>query len=220
VLRLGTLGARLRAHLREKVMVLLGLSVGICVPYFLLQQLAWRAPRAAWVTPLDLEIAFDPRWIRAYASLALLVPLAPLLTSTREDLARYARGLACLCLPAFLAFLLFPVAGPRPPELPANGLYAWIAAVDRPLNSLPSLHAGLTVYSLLHLWRALADAVPRSTWLVLVGLGVVWGAAIVFSTLATKQHWVADLPGGIALAWAAHAWAWRSSSQCVALATD
>jgi hypothetical protein len=213
----------LRAHLPHKIAVLLGLSVGICVPYFALQHFVFAAPRTPWITPLDLRIAFEPRWIWVYASLALLVPLAPLLTPTRDGLARYVHGLAWLCVTSFVAFLVLPVAGPRPPEIPAQGLYAMIVAVDRPLNSLPSLHAGLTAYSLLHLARVATDARSAAAGRRFVVLGVAWGVAILFSTLATKQHWVVDLPFGMALAWAAHAWAWRAAPRAretLALAAD
>ena len=33
------------------------------------------------------------------------------------------------------------------------------------------------------------------------------------TTLATRQHWAIDLPAGIALAYAAHALAWRSADR-------
>lgn len=207
------LGDRGRAHLPEKIGVLLGLSIGICAPYFYLQRNSMLPAREGWNSPLDLWIAFDPRWIWAYASLALLVPLSPLLTSTRDGLARYARGLSWLCLTCFAAFLLFPVAGPRPAAPPADGLYGLIVAIDRPLNSMPSLHAGLAAYSLLHAWRVLRDALPRPARALCVALGVTWGGLILFSTLATKQHWVVDLPGAILIACAAHAWVWRSASR-------
>lgn len=207
----GESSGRFRVNLAAKVGVLLGLSVGICVPYFGLQHVGVREAREAWITPLDLRIAFEPRWIWVYASLALLVPLAPLATATREGLSRYAHGLAWLCLASFVVFLLVPIAGPRPAQLPQDGLYAMIVAVDRPTNSLPSLHAGLTAYSLLHIRRITQHTVSRPAWLVLAVLGAFWGVGIVYSTLATKQHWVIDLPGGLALAWAAHAWAWRSA---------
>ena len=42
-------------------------------------------------------------------------------------------------------------------------------------------------------------------------LSALWGAAILYGTLATKQHWVADLPPAFALAWLAHRWAWRKA---------
>lgn len=217
------LAARLRAHLVAKIAVLLGLSIGICVPYFGLQRHQAFAARAGFATTLDLRIPFEPGWIWVYASLALLVPLAPLLTPDRDGLVRYARGLAWLCMLSFAAFLLFPVAGPRPSVVPVDGLYALIVSVDRPLNSFPSLHAGLAVYSLLHVWRVLRDAHPSPVSRFCVALCVAWGGSILYSTLATKQHWLMDLPGGILVACAAHALAWRSAARTrrgVALAAE
>lgn len=214
---------RLRALPVEKIAVLLGLSVGICAPYFLLQRVEAFPARGMLVTPLDLRIAFEPRWIWAYASLAVLVPLSPLLATSRGALVRYARGLAWLCVVSFVAFWLVPVVGPRPAETPPGGLYGVIVSVDRPLNSFPSLHAGLTAYSLLYAWRILHGALSDRAWRLSVALGVGWAGLILYSTLATKQHWVLDLPGGILLAWAAHALAWRSArrvGEAVAFATD
>jgi len=200
------LGARLRLQLARKVVVLLGLTLGICIPYFGLQQIDGMVLRSVPTTALDSAIPFEPGWIWAYASLAVLVPLAPMLSTDRDQLRRYAVGLALLCAPAFALFMLFPVEGPRPLTLPDDALYRWIVGVDRPSNSMPSLHAGLTVYSLLHLRRVLAPGPGRA----LTALGIAWGVLIVYSTLATRQHWLVDLPAGMALAWAAHAYAWRA----------
>ena len=91
------LSARLAAEPSAKVAVLLGLSVGICVPYFLLQRAEALPLRPA--TRLDAWIAFDPSWVYAYLSIVLLVPLFPLLAERRDQLARYAKGLALLCVP-------------------------------------------------------------------------------------------------------------------------
>lgn len=200
------LRARLRAHLGPKICVLLGLSLGICIPYFGLQQIERSALHSVPLTAIDRAIPFEPAWTWAYISLALLVPLAPLLSTTTVQLARYAGGLALLCLPCFVIFFLFPVEGPRPALLPDDALYRWIVGVDRPSNSMPSLHAGLTVYSLLHLRRVL-DARHHP---VIERVGWVWGLAIVYSTLATRQHWVVDLPVGMLIAWAAHSIAWQA----------
>jgi len=193
-----------------KIQVLLGLAVGICVPYFTLQRIQAFPALTLPQTPLDEAIAFDPSWIWPYASLALLVPLAPLLATTRDHLVRYARGLSLLCTVCFATFLLAPVLGPRPMGLPTDtGLYGLIVGVDRPANALPSLHAGLTVYSLLAGLRLLRGGASDRARLACVAGGSLWGALILFSTLATKQHQAWDLPAGMLLAWVAYAWAWR-----------
>ena len=206
------LWTRLVAELPAKVGVWLGLAVGICVPYFALQHFSLLPARALRPTALDRSVAFDPHWIAAYLSLALLVPLAPLLAADRDALRRYARGLAALCLSCFAVFLLFPVEGPRPtPATGDHALYRWLVGVDRPTNSLPSLHAGLTVYSLLFAARTLRGALQTGARRALAAGGALWGVAILYSTLATKQHWAFDLPPGVLLAAGAHALAWRSS---------
>jgi len=206
------LRGRLAAHLGEKVAVLLGLSVGICVPYFALQRIEAFPHQTPRIIALDLSIPFDPAWIWPYVSIALLVPLMPLLSTSREQLARYARGLALLCLACFAAFVLFPVDGPRPELIPDHGLYGLIVSYDRPSNSLPSLHVGLATYSLLYGYRVLGSNLPGRGRIAYIALAAIWGAAILYSTMATKQHWAMDLPGALLLAYGAHALAWRGAA--------
>jgi hypothetical protein len=205
------LGARLRAHPREKTVLLLGLSVGICVPYFLLQRLEGQVSPARLATPLDAWIAFEPAWVWAYLSIAVLVPLFPLLARRREELRRFARGLALLCALSFASFLLFPVVGPRPAAVPDHALYAWLVARDGALNSFPSLHAGLTAYTLLFGWRILREGRSQRERLAHACAAALWAALILYGTLATKQHWAADLPPGLLAGWLAHHFAWREA---------
>jgi membrane-associated phospholipid phosphatase len=202
---------RVVALLGTKIVVLLGLAVGICVPYFSLQRLDLFPRRTPPALSLDGSIPFTPAWLWAYLSIALLVPLAPLLATRRDELARYARGLALVCLPCFAAFLLVPVDGPRPAVLPPHGGYEWLASVDRATNSFPSLHAALAVYSLLFASRVMRRDVSRGAWAALAAAGSLWVLAILYSTLATRQHWAIDLPAGVLLAWFAHARVWRSA---------
>jgi len=194
---LRTLLTRPRLLLREKVAVLLGLAVGICVPYFTLQRLDVFPLRALPVTAVDLWIPFQPAWIWAYLSIALLVPIAPLLATRREQLMRYAKGLALLCLPCFAAFLVFPVEGPRPEVAGADALYELLVSWDSLLFALRVLRDDGSVRGL--------SAHAVSGW--------TWGALILYSTLATKQHWAIDLPAGVLLACAAHALAWRDAQR-------
>jgi len=208
------LRTRVRTHLREKIVVLLGLAVGICVPYFTLQRLDAFPQRTPPTLPIDGWFAFDPAWIWAYLSIALLVPLAPLLAMRKEDLVRYAKGLTLLCLACFAAFLFFPVEGPRPEQIAGqHAVYELLVSWDRPSNSLPSLHAGLVVYSLLFMFRVLWPDLGSGGRLGLGAAGALWGALILYSTLATRQHWAIDLPAGVFLAGAAHALAWRDAGR-------
>jgi hypothetical protein len=202
---------RLSSCLRPKIAVWLGLAAGICAPYFALQRVEWFPLRAPPVMQIDRAVAFEPGYVWAYLSIALLVPLAPALAASRDALRRYALGLFLLCAPCFAAFALFPVEGPRPPQLPDHGMYRLIVSLDRPTNSMPSLHAGLVVYSLLFGLRVLREALPARRHAAAALIGCAWAVLILYSTLATKQHWALDLPPGAALAAGAHALAWRGS---------
>ena len=203
---------RLRACVPEKVAVCLFLAVGICVPYWILQRVEIGIPLAIPATAVDLSIRFAPAWTPVYLSIAALVPLAPWLAPDRNAVLRYARGLAMLCLPSFAIFALLPVTGPRPGLEETSALHDLLVTWDRPTNSLPSLHAGLTVYSLLVIDLFLgrdAGLVGRDAGRAWRAAAWTWGAALLYSTLATKQHWLLDLPPGIVLAIAAWAIAWR-----------
>jgi hypothetical protein len=203
------LAERMRAHLLAKISMFLVLMVGIVVPYFSLQRGQLFPPRAPIVTPLDAWIPFQPAWAPAYLSVCLLVPLFPLLALRREDVWRYLRGIAALCLPCFAFFLFFPMPGPRPDAAGIGGVYGWIVGVDATWNAFPSLHAGLVLYSFLYGRRAVGVDLSERARDVVGALSALWGALILYGTLATKQHWVADLPPAFVLAWGAHWWAWR-----------
>lgn len=198
------LHGRLSVELAAKLRLFAGLTVGICVPYFTLQRVALGTPFTPPATLLDAAIPFAPAWVWAYASLYALVPLSALLSATRSEVAAFARGLVWLCAPSFLFFALFPSVGPRPPEAHSAVELGWLIAIDTPGNAFPSLHAGLTVFCLLHARRVCRPSlVPplRAFW---DPASLAWGAAIAFGALANKQHWVVDLVAGGALGALAH----------------
>jgi membrane-associated phospholipid phosphatase len=193
------LGARLAAQLGAKLRLFAALTVGICVPYFTLQRVSLgplATPLAPPPTSLDAAIAFAPTWVWAYASLFALVPLSALLSTTRSQVAAFGRALVWLCAPSFVAFALFPAAGPRPPEALGARELAWLVAVDTPRNAFPSLHAGLTVLCLLHARRVCGAQLPRTGRALWDAGSLAWGALIAFGALASKQHWAVDLAAG------------------------
>lgn len=208
--------ARLGLHLPAKLLVLGGLALGICIPYFGLQHLLGAPEWTPQATALDDAIAFDDRWVWAYHSLTLLVPIVPLMATQREELVRYANGLALLCLPCFVIFALFAVAGPRPEAAAEitrdNPLYQLILGVDGTGNSLPSLHVALTLYSLCFGYYLARRALTPERLRVYVTAATIWGCLIVFSTLAIKQHWLIDLPPGALLGWLACRLTWRDAT--------
>lgn len=205
----GGVFSRLTGQLGAKLRLFAGLTVGICVPYFALQRAQWFPAFAPPPLALDAAIPFAPSWVWAYASLFALVPLSALLSTTRAEVAAYARALVFACAPSFACFLLFPSAGPRPPEAAAASELGWLIAVDTQWNAFPSLHAALTTLCLLHARRVCGATLPsarRALWDV---GSLVWAAAIAFGALASKQHWAVDLLAGGVVGALAHVAAHR-----------
>jgi membrane-associated phospholipid phosphatase len=89
-------------------------------------------------------------------------------------------------------------------------MYALLVSYDRPLNTFPSLHVGLSAYTVLfgaRAWRGRMAPFPRR---VLFGALALWVCAIGYAAVAIGQHFAIDLPAGVLLAWACHRLAWKA----------
>jgi membrane-associated phospholipid phosphatase len=203
---LATLPGRARAIWRLKALVAALATLGFCVPYFMIGNYPVFPVRELPVSAVDRLVAFRPEgWVWVYQSIYVPINLIPWLTERREDLRRYAVAFALACCVSFIVFVLVPVRGPRPPVVEASGMYWLLQRYDGPLNSMPSLHAALLVLTLCHGRRILGGELPRGAG----ALAVVWAGLILYSTLATKQHYALDIVAGGLLGWCADAWAWR-----------
>ena len=107
---------RLRVHWPAKLALGILLALFFCACYFAIGHNPIRLPARLQLTALDRWVAFSPGWVWAYQSLYLLLPVA-WLCETTDQLRRYAIGFLILSSIGFLCFLLWPVAGPRPPEI-------------------------------------------------------------------------------------------------------
>lgn len=146
----------------------------------------------------ELAIPLVPAAILIYFSIALLFWL-PLFICHIEGMRALGRRIALATLAAGLLFVAFPVRSgfPRiPPDGVFHALFSGLWQLDGVFNSAPSLHIA---YSTL-VYCALSGRVA-ATHLRL--LGGVWYVAICASVLLVHQHHLADIAGGIALAWAA-----------------
>ena len=99
---------------------------------------------------------------------------------------------------SYVCFVLYPTVAPRPDEVMGSGFGVWglrfLYDADPPYNCFPSIHVAHSFVSALASFR-----VHRP--LGYAALSCAWFVAI--STLFTKQHYVADVIAGIALACAA-----------------
>ncbi len=193
------------AQWRLKLMLLVVANAVFWSGYQVLGRHAFFPLREVPVTWLDRAVDYQPEgWVWVYFSQYIFTLALPLLLTTREALWRYARTLAVTGGGAFAVFLFFPTSGPRPLEVGENIGMQFLATADGPLNALPSLHAAFIACMAMLAWRMFG---ARS-----LAVAVVWGSAILFSTLATKQHYALDLLAGAALGAVVDWLAWRGAS--------
>lgn len=159
--------------------------------------------RAAHVPslPLDAMVPLEPAWALLYGALYFfLIALPVFLLREPTHLRRTVYAFLMIWMTAYVCFLLYPTAAPRPAAIPSAGFAAWglslLYSADPPVNCFPSLHVAHSVLAALTCAR-----VHRR-----VGIFALACAGLVaLSTLFTKQHYVLDVAAGIALATVAHA---------------
>jgi membrane-associated phospholipid phosphatase len=98
---------------------------------------------------------------------------------------------------ALVVFWFMPTAIPNftIDAVPGSSLH-FLKTVDSAGNAFPSLHVSFSVFTCIVLARQLRE-VGAPAWLCL--LNVAWAVAIVYSTMAVRQHVLIDVLGGLAL---------------------
>ena len=86
-----------------------------------------------------------------------------------------------------------------------SGAYAMLKSLDTSSNSCPSLHVATAVYTRIWLYDLLHHTGVSKR---IHAVNVLWCIAIVYSTMAIKQHVFLDVLGGVLLA-LCFAWRWR-----------
>lgn len=189
-----------RLDIRQMLAATFGMVAGLAI-FLLLERGV--TPRYVFATAIDARIPFIA-W-----SWAIYVGFFPFVIA----LAAYARPSAFAAfkqaaLIAFVlgivSFLLFPEAVPRPDVAEIGNAFvrqrlARMWQLDFAANGFPSLHVAVTCLAC----RMLADR--RRIAATAIGL------LICGSTLTLKQHTVADVLGGVALAMASALWVERRS---------
>jgi membrane-associated phospholipid phosphatase len=187
---------RLNAHLPGRLGTT-GVTIAVTLrAYFWLNGAL--PPRFELSTPLDEAIPFLPWTYGVYVSFfALLLGAA-----WRLEAAEYVRLLGAVLVAngvCYMGFMLFPAHYPRPPlEAIAPGVwreqFRILHASDGAGNTFPSIHVATTLLVALRLRGRAGGA-----------LWMGWALLICLSTLTVKQHFVVDVLGGAAVAWAVHA---------------
>ena len=178
-----------------------GTIVGICgffVLYFWVQES--RATQAVTVpmTAVDHLVGVSQEALLPYASLWVYVSLAPALAGDMASVRKYVSGALIMAFLGLATYWFFPTTTPafrvHWSDYPALQL---LKATDRGGNAFPSLHVAFAVYSGAFIAGELRSLsappwVRRANWL--------WCVAIVYSTLATRQHVAIDVAGGLVVA--------------------
>lgn len=163
---------------------------------------------------IDRAIALEPAWMLVYGSVFLFAFL-PVFVVRGADLTRRVLWSYILVeLVAYIGFVLYPTELPRP-ALVVDSFPAWtlqhIYDVDPPRNCFPSLHVAWATVAALSCY-----SVHRGVGMAALG----WAALIGVSTLYTKQHYLVDVLGGIALAAAAYGLLIRGHARSTLSARD
>jgi len=160
------------------------------------------------LTVVDRWLPFQPLALWAYMSLWVYVGFPPGLLRSFRALISYGLWALLLCLGGLLCFYFVPTATPAyAGPGTEDSMYAVLKGIDASGNACPSLHVAASVYTGLWLERLLR-AVSAPRWPRAVML--LWCLAIVYSTLAVKQHVLLDVIAGAAwggiVAWASMRW--------------
>jgi len=146
---------------------------------------------------VDRLIPFQPGALPLYLSLWFYVCMAPALLRTKREMKSYAVAASVLSLVGFLIFIIWPTAvAPADVDPLLLPSLSQLKAVDASGNAFPSLHVAFAVFSALwfsRLFREMGTGpVPRViSW--------TWCAAIVYSTMAIRQHVALDALSGAIL---------------------
>lgn len=191
------LSARLKAHWRLKVLLpVVSISVFFVAYFAVLRHPLWPVTVMPQ-TALDGLIPFQPAALFLYFTLWAYLSLPPGLLVSRRELVLYYLGMCGLAVPSLAAFVLWPTAAPVPDiDWARYPSFEFLKTVDASGNACPSLHAAFAVFTAL--W---GEYLARDSGLGrgVRGANALWSLAILYSTLATKQHVAVDVYAGSAL---------------------
>ncbi len=149
------------------------------------------------LTWLDRWIPFQPLALLPYLTLWLYVGVAPGLQLGFRELMVYGLWVGALCLAGLCCFYFWPTQVPlRPIDVSGFAGFDMLQGIDAGGNACPSMHVAAAVFSALRLSDVLRQTrTPGAMrW-----LNWGWAAAIVWSTVAVRQHVTLDVLAGALL---------------------
>jgi membrane-associated phospholipid phosphatase len=149
------------------------------------------------LTFLDRLISFQPFALPIYLSLWVYVVIPPIIIIKLDELYAFTISVALMSIVGLLIFYIWPTAiAVSEIDWVQHPSISFLKSVDAAGNACPSLHVATAVFSgawLDYIFRR----IKAPSWLRIVN--VVWGIAIIYSTIATRQHVALDVVGGLVL---------------------
>lgn len=192
---------RLRPWFWLKVLGTAALMSTFFIAYFHVLRHPLGPPFEVPFTAPDRWIGFHPFALVPYVTLWVYVCLPSSLMRDLRELLVHGAGAVALCAVGLAIFAIWPTSTPVVDldwsRYPGMEL---IKSVDAAGNACPSLHAAFAVFACLWLQSVLAGLrAPRRLHV----LNVLWAIAILYSTIATRQHVFIDTLSGTAIGWLA-----------------
>lgn len=146
----------------------------------------------------ESSIPFMPAFILGYLCVYGSMIYVYILANEIGLWRRTAVAVLLMTTVAYIIFIVFPVKMVLRPEVSAVNGYGtvdWITrfyfVIDKPYNAFPSLHVAYPSMATLLVWRAR----PVARWILLV---MTFITAV--SVVLVKQHYIADILGGLVVA--------------------
>lgn len=167
------------------------LTVVLISLYFFIQSRV--NPCYNFATIVDFWVPFIPWTIWIYMSYALCYVFAALVLESKEFKTLYLKVIVIFFF-SIILFIIFPSNYPRADTSSISEFYQWgyglLYGIDGANNTFPSLHVSLT-------WVvcfALVDKFKKQKWII-----IIYCTIVSLSVLTTKQHFIADILGGLFL---------------------
>jgi len=181
-----------------------------CIVYWFSMLVTGSFPHHDLTTSFDMAVPFRSEWVSIYILSFPFWALSYILTARGTDRSFFFRFVTADIISRLVCgviFFLFPTTNVRP-EVAEGGFWNFVMAfiyfVDEPTNLFPSIHCLVSMMSWLGVRKAdnLSKTYKAGT--------LVFAVLIFASTQLTKQHYILDVLGGIAVALACYAFSMRT----------
>jgi len=192
-----TIGQRFRSYPIEK---LLGPTIAITVffvVYFYVLNHPSFASQDMPVLAIDHWLPVIPWSAWVYFSLWVFICVPQALMGDRQVMLYYLGGALLLSIIGLSIFFFYPTAVPVwDIDWSRYGSLEFLKSSDSAGNACPSLHVGFATFSGCWLVWLIRRLSLSPVWVV---LSILWGLAIIVSTMTTKQHVLMDVIFGLLL---------------------